>query len=115
MVTALCLFENKESWFTTNGNPESDQLQGALGIFIIALGYVVRRKFDFPENRNLDGAVNMTGWGIKAGACCSSSSRPSKACFSTPNRLQVSRPHHPRRSVNPGGKLDHGNGRIIWS
>ena len=38
-----------------------------LGIFIIALGYVVRRNFDFPDNRNLDGAVNMTGWGIKAG------------------------------------------------
>ena len=33
-----------------------------LGIFIIALGYVVRRNFDFPDNRNLDGAVNMTGW-----------------------------------------------------
>ena len=38
-----------------------------LGIVIIALGYIVGRSFDYPDNPNLDGAVNMAGWGIKAG------------------------------------------------
>lgn len=38
-----------------------------LGLFIIAAGYVIRRNFNFPDNANLDGAVNMAGWGIKAG------------------------------------------------
>ena len=33
-------------------------------LFIIAAGYVVRRNLNF-EDQNLDGAVNMAGWGIK--------------------------------------------------
>ncbi len=36
-----------------------------LGLFIIAAGFVIRRNFDFPDNKNLDGTVNMAGWGVK--------------------------------------------------
>jgi len=36
-----------------------------LGLFVIAAGYVVRKNFDFPENKNLDGTINIIGWGIK--------------------------------------------------
>jgi regulator of protease activity HflC (stomatin/prohibitin superfamily) len=34
-------------------------------LFVIAAGYVIRRNLDFPNNKNLDGLVNMTGWGVK--------------------------------------------------
>ena len=36
-----------------------------LGLFVIAAGYVIRNNFDFPDNKNLDGVVNMAGWGVK--------------------------------------------------
>lgn len=36
-----------------------------LGLFVIAAGYVIRNNFDFPDNKNLDGMVNMAGWGVK--------------------------------------------------
>ena len=36
-----------------------------LGLFVIAAGYVIRNNFDFPDNKNLDGVVNMVGWGVK--------------------------------------------------
>ncbi len=36
-----------------------------LGLFVIAAGYVIRNNFDFPDNKNLDGMVNMVGWGVK--------------------------------------------------
>ena len=36
-----------------------------LGLFVIAAGYVIRNNFDFPDNKNFDGAVNMVGWGVK--------------------------------------------------
>lgn len=36
-----------------------------LGLFVIAAGYVIRNNFDFPENKNLDGTINIIGWGIK--------------------------------------------------
>ena len=32
---------------------------------MIAAGYVIRNNFDFPDNKNLDGVVNMVGWGVK--------------------------------------------------
>ena len=35
------------------------------GLFVIAAGYVIRNNFDFPDNKNLDGMVNMVGWGVK--------------------------------------------------
>ncbi|MDE4132631.1 SPFH domain-containing protein [Phaeobacter sp. QD34_3] len=38
-----------------------------LGLFIIAAGFVIRRSLDFPDNPNLDGAVNMAGWAVKVG------------------------------------------------
>ena len=36
-----------------------------VGIFIIVAGYIIRRNLDFPDNKNLDGTVNMAGWGVK--------------------------------------------------
>lgn len=36
-----------------------------LGLFVIAAGFVIRRNFNFPDNPNLDGAVNIAGWGVK--------------------------------------------------
>ena len=32
---------------------------------MIAAGCVIRNNFDFPDNKNLDGVVNMVGWGVK--------------------------------------------------
>ncbi|MBO6919654.1 MAG: hypothetical protein JJ858_14580 [Rhizobiaceae bacterium] len=34
-------------------------------LFIIAAGFVIRKNLDFPDNKNLDGMVNMAGWGVK--------------------------------------------------
>lgn len=40
-----------------------------LGVFIIVAGYVIRKSFEFPENKNLDGAIELSGWAVKiAGA-----------------------------------------------
>lgn len=36
-----------------------------LGLFVIAAGFVIRKSFDFPENQNLDGIINLAGWGVK--------------------------------------------------
>lgn len=38
-----------------------------IAIFIIAAGFVLRRSINFPDNANLDGVVNITGWFVKAG------------------------------------------------
>ena len=32
---------------------------------MIAAGYVIHNNFDFADNKNLDGVVNMVGWGVK--------------------------------------------------
>ncbi len=37
-----------------------------IGLFVIAAGYIIRKSFEFPENKNLDGAVNLSGWLVKA-------------------------------------------------
>ena len=37
-----------------------------IAIFIIAAGFVIRTNLEFPDNKNLDGVVNMSGWGVKA-------------------------------------------------
>lgn len=36
-----------------------------ISLFIIATGFVIRRNLSFPDNQNIDGIVNMGGWGIK--------------------------------------------------
>lgn len=36
-----------------------------ISLFVIAAGFIIRRNLDFPENKNIDGIVNMSGWGVK--------------------------------------------------
>ena len=36
-----------------------------ISLFIIAAGFVIRRNLEFPNNANVDGMVNMAGWGVK--------------------------------------------------
>ena len=38
-----------------------------IALFVIAAGYVIRKSVNYPDKPNVDGAVNVTGWFIKAG------------------------------------------------
>ncbi len=38
-----------------------------LGLFVIAAGFAIRKYVKFPENPSLEGLVELTGWGAKAG------------------------------------------------
>lgn len=38
-----------------------------VSLFVITAGFVIRRNIEFPDNPNVDGLVNMAGWGVKVG------------------------------------------------
>lgn len=37
-----------------------------VALFVIACGFVIRNSINFPDKPNLDGMVNMAGWGVKS-------------------------------------------------